>query len=180
MSHQAKQKAVRRGTADCLWGGSVSGRLVLEDADLVQVPVGAPMRLYQHLVDLLDVDGLGLVPDGLNEARQGDVPGFADKALGGACHKRKGVFGEGVVPKARLVELRKNPGLHIVGDDLGHDNGIRDAGLDVFMGREADGGEQRRLSNENQVVVLGEVLCDQVKLACSVGDRPTGIIAKVP
>jgi hypothetical protein len=61
--------------------------------------------LDEHAVDLLEIDGAGLVADSLDQGAEAEVFAAAQEALAGAHDEGKRVGGEGVVPEAGPVEL---------------------------------------------------------------------------
>src|SRR6056297_3361326 len=58
------------------------------------------VRLHEHAVDLLDVDGSDGIAHGLDERADGDVAGMAQHAAGGANDQRQRLLGKHVVPES--------------------------------------------------------------------------------
>ncbi|MEI6604774.1 MAG: hypothetical protein WCP35_05655 [Verrucomicrobiota bacterium] len=112
----------------CLFGPDGSrvgvagvGLLVGENEGLggLVLHVVAPVRLHEHGVDLLEIDGLGLVADGFDKSTGAEVPDGAQDAFGEAQDEVERVVGEGVVRQAGEVELCVDVGLEGVGPSKG-------------------------------------------------------------
>jgi hypothetical protein len=127
--------------------------------------VVSPVGLDEDAVDLFEVHGLGLVFDGFQETGEGEISGPSDDALGGTDYKSYRFLGEGVVTEAGLVEFGEDPCLHVVGSDLLHDDRIGYSALDVLVVGQADAAQERRLADQDEVMVLGEVLEEQAELS---------------
>ena len=63
------------------------------------------MGLHEDAVDLLQIDDAGLIADGLDERAKAEIFGATQQALARTHDEGERVLGEGVVPKARAVEL---------------------------------------------------------------------------
>ena len=88
-------------------GRSPRGQLKGQFRQVIWLP---PVRLHQHAVDLLEVDGLGAVADGLEHGAEAQVARAAQDALGGAHDQVQGLLAEGVVPELDAVELGEDEG----------------------------------------------------------------------
>jgi hypothetical protein len=62
------------------------------------------VRLNEDAVDLLEIDGAGLVADGFEQRAQAEVFGAAQEALAGAHDQGEGVGGEGVVAQTAAID----------------------------------------------------------------------------
>lgn len=88
--------------------GAGHGRLVGEDDALrcgFVLLVVAPVGLEQDSVDLLEIDGFGLIAHSLDECADTEVFDSSQGAFGTAADEVDGVFGEGGVGKPGTVEL---------------------------------------------------------------------------
>jgi len=85
----------------------VSGFLVGGDEGLLRFFTGVvpPVGLHEHGVDLLEIDGLGLVAYGFDHGSDAQVAHGSQDAFGGADDEVQGVFGDGAVRQATAVEL---------------------------------------------------------------------------
>jgi hypothetical protein len=63
------------------------------------------MGLNEHMIDLLEVHGAGLVADRLNEGTQAEVASAAQQSFAGTNDESQGFGGEGVVSQTGRVEL---------------------------------------------------------------------------
>jgi len=78
---------------------------VNDGLDRFAAGVVAPVGLHEHGVDLLEVDGSGMVAHGLDERAGAEVSSGPQDALGDAQDEVECVVGEGVVGQAAEVEL---------------------------------------------------------------------------
>jgi hypothetical protein len=124
-----------------------------------------PVRLQQHAVDVVDVDGLAGAADGLDQTANTQVAGLAEHAVGGADDQLDGGRREGVVAQTGAVEFAQDEVTQGVGvQTLGNDR-VGDAALDVLVDGQVQRGQQAGPADQDQVVVLGEVLKQQAQLA---------------
>ena len=63
------------------------------------------MRLEQNAVDLLQIDNLGAVADGLEQSAEAQIFDPSEYSFGGADDERERVVREGGVREGDLVEL---------------------------------------------------------------------------
>ena len=91
------------------------------------------MGLDEHLVDLFEVDGAGLVAHGFNEAGEAEVAGSAQEAFAGSDDQGQGVVGEGVVAQGGAVELGEDELLGFLGAQAGKECRIGDTGADFLV-----------------------------------------------
>jgi YD repeat-containing protein len=140
------------------------------------IAVLSPVGLDEHAVDLLDVNGAGLRAHGFDECGQAEVAGAAQEAFGSAHHEGEGVLREGVVSESGVVELLEDERLDGFRSQAWHHHGVGDARADLFVDRQAEGLQQRRLSDEHEVVRAGEVFEEQAQLAQAVGLHQVGVI----
>ena len=84
------------------------------------------MWLTEDAVDLLDIDGAGLIADRFDEGREGDISGSAQNTLGGTDDKGHGVLGEDVVADSGAIKLVEEKGFDLFrgqrfeNDRIGH------------------------------------------------------------
>ena len=123
------------------------------------------MGLQEDAVDDVDVDGFVGGADGFDHAADAEVAGLAQDAVGGADDEIDSGLGEGVVAKADAVEFTQDEVAHGVGAQAFGDDGVGDAALDVVVDAEVEIGEQAGPADKDQVVIFGEVLEEQPKLA---------------
>ena len=64
-----------------------------------------PVGLVEDLIDVLDVDGFGLCPDGFEHASEAEVFGGAEVAVADLFDEVESGLGKGVVREAGAVEL---------------------------------------------------------------------------
>jgi hypothetical protein len=74
--------------------------------------------LQQDAVDLLQVDDLGAIADGLEEGADAEVSGGTENTLAGADDQAERVVGEYRVGERDLVELVKDEALDVVGGEF--------------------------------------------------------------
>jgi hypothetical protein len=138
--------------------------------------VVTPVGLEEDGVDLFEIDGLGAVADGFDEGADAEVFDGSEGAFGGADDEVQRRLGEGVVGKADVVELA----VDVVGDgrrgELFEFGGVGDAGADVVVDGELEGGVEGGLGDEDEVVVLGEVLQQEAELAQSLDGEEVGVV----
>ena len=116
------------------------------------------MGLHQDAVDVVDVDGFVGGADGLDQAADAEVANLAQDAVGRASNQVKSSLGEGVVSKPDTVEFAQDEVAQGVGAQAFGDDGVGDAALDVLVDAEVETGEEVGPTDENEVVVFGEVL----------------------
>ena len=124
-----------------------------------------PVGLHQDAVDVVDVDGFVGAPDGLDHTADAEVAGLAQDAVGGAHDQIDRRLSEGVVAKADAVEFAQDEVAHEVGAKAFGDDGVGDAALDILVDAEVEVGEEAGPTDENEVVIFGEVLEEQSELA---------------
>ncbi len=130
-----------------------------------QVALLLPVRLHQHAVDVVDVDGLVGTADGLDQAADAEVAGLTQHAVGGAHHQLDGGQREGVVAQADAVQFAQDELAHGVGTQPFGDDRVGDAALDVQVDAQVQRGQQVGPADQHQVVVFGEVLEEEPQLA---------------
>ena len=81
--------------------------------------VVSPVGLQQDGVDLLEVDGFGLVADCFDEAADGEVFDGAEGAFGAAGDEVEGGFGEGAVREVLNSKLSSSGFTKLTSGDLG-------------------------------------------------------------
>ena len=117
-----------------------------------------PVWLHEHGVDLLGVDDLCLVANGLDHAAETQVFDGSQNTLGAAGYEMNGGVGEGGVSQSEQIELPVDKG----GDRrIGQGRkrrGVGDAAADVFVDPELQGGVECVVAEQNQVVVFGKIL----------------------
>jgi hypothetical protein len=123
------------------------------------------MRLHEDTVDVVDVDGFVGGANGLDHAADAEVAGFAQNAVGGADDEIDGRLREGVVAEADAVEFAEDEVAHGVGAEAFGDDRVGDATLDVLVDAEVESGEEAGPADEDEVVIFGEVLEEQVQFA---------------
>lgn len=95
--------------------------------------VFSPVGLNEDAVDLFEIDGAGLVPDGFDEGADGEVAGAAEDSVPGAHDESEGLGGERVMAKAAAVELIEEEGFDGLGGKPWHEGGEGDAGFDFLV-----------------------------------------------
>ena len=139
---------------------------------LVVTPVG----LEEDGVDLREINGFGAVPDGFDHGANAEVFDGSEGAFGAACDEVGGGFGEGCVGEADAFELGVDVLGKICGGELFEFGGVGDAGFEVLVGAELEGGVKEGLADEDEVVVFWEVFEEEAEFAeCFDGDE-VGVI----
>jgi len=138
--------------------------------------VFSPVGLNEDAVDLLEIDGAGLVAHGFDEGTNGEIAGAAEDSVPGAHDESESFGSERVVAKAAAVELIEEEGFDGLGGKPWHEGGEGDAGFDFLVDRKAQGLEQRGLAKEQEVVSAGEVLKEQAEFSQTVGRHEVGIV----
>ena len=134
------------------------------------------MRLDQHAVDDVDIDGFLGGSDGFEHAGDAEVASFTQDAIGGSNDQIECRLREDVVAEADAVEFGEDESLHVVGIEAFGDDRIRDAALDVLVDVQGQAAEQGRLADEDQIMVLGEVLKKQPQLTEGVHLHQMGVV----
>ena len=91
------------------------------------------MRLDQDAVDLLEIDGAGLVAHRFEEGTQTKIACAPEQAFAGADDKRQRLGGEGVVAQADAVELGQDERLDGFGRLARQHDRVGDAGADFLV-----------------------------------------------
>lgn len=78
----------------------------------------SPMRLEQHAVDLLELDGFCSVADGLKQACDAEVSRILRSTEGVLRHERERVGYKDFVRECDAVGLAEDEALHVVGREL--------------------------------------------------------------
>jgi len=119
----------------------VSGFLVGGDEGLLRFFTGVvpPVGLHEHGVDLLEIDGLGLVAHGFDHGSDAQVAHGSQDAFGEADDEVQGVFGDGAVRQATAVELVVDVRDEGVGGQWQEVAGVADAAFEVAVGTELEG-----------------------------------------
>ena len=103
-----------------------------------EVTFGSPVGLQQDAVDLGEVDGLGAVADGFEEAGDAEVAAASEQAFGGVQQQGEGLFDEGVVAESDAVEFAEDVGLELLGEQGFEHVGVGDAGAEVVVDEQAE------------------------------------------
>ena len=140
---------------------SSSGATMDAPSVIGEIGVFVPVGLQQDAVDDVDVDGALGGADGFDEASDGEVSGASEDAVGGADEEVDGGGREGVVAESDAVEFAEEELLHPVGPESFGDGRVGDAAFDVVVDAEVEVGEQAGASDEDEVVVFGEVFEEQ-------------------
>jgi hypothetical protein len=117
--------------------------------------------LDEDAVDGVDVDGAILCTQTFEQTRQAQIPCLPQYAFDRPDDEIDGGGGEGVVSKSCRVETAVDESLHIVGVEALHEDGVGDAAAEVFIDLERQTAHQGGLSDENEVMVFGEILEEQ-------------------
>ena len=138
---------------------SALGFLVGEDDGLLGFVAGVvtPVGLHEPGVDLLQIDGFGVVAHGFDERADTEVPDGPQDAFRDAQDEVERFVGEGVVRQAGEVELGVEIGFQGVRGEGVEFGGVGDAALEVAVGAELEGGVEGGLAEQDEVVVFGEV-----------------------
>jgi hypothetical protein len=134
------------------------------------------MGLEEDAVDLLEVNGAGLIPDRFDEGADAQIPGAAQEALGGTDDEGERVLGEGVVPQSGPVELVEEEALDGLGSEAWQERGIGDAGADFLVDGKSQRLHERGLADEDEVVTAGEVLEQEAQLPQAVAVHEMGVV----
>src|SRR6185369_3935337 len=110
-----------------------------------------PVRLQQHAVDIVDVDGLVRAADGLDQTANAQVARLAQDAVGGADDQVDGGRREGVVAQADAVELTQDEVAQGVGPQAFGEDRVGDAALDVLVDAQVQRRQQRGSANEDEI-----------------------------
>ncbi|MCP5535792.1 MAG: hypothetical protein H7A51_06095 [Akkermansiaceae bacterium] len=112
------------------------------------------MGLEQDGVDVLDVDGFGLVAHGLDQGADAEVFDRPECAFRTACDEVGGGFCEGGVRESCAVKLAVDVFGEVCGGELLKVGGVGDAALDVMVDSELECGVEGGLADEDEVVIL--------------------------
>ena len=93
----------------------------------------SPVGLDKHAVDLLEVDGAGLVADGLDEGAYAEVASAAQEAITGTHDEGESFWSKCVVAEASAVELVEEEGFDGFGSEARQEGGVGDARGDVLV-----------------------------------------------
>jgi hypothetical protein len=132
--------------------------------------------LNEDAVDLFQINGLGLILDGLQETGETEVSGSSDYALAGTDDESKRFLSERIVSQPGLIEFGQDPRLHVVGSDLGHDDRIGDAAFDILVIGQTDGAQQGWLADKDKVVVLREILKKEAQFSQAVDIHEMSVV----
>ena len=66
----------------------------------------SPVRLEENGVDLLEIDGFGVIPHGFDQGTDAEVSDGSERAFGAPGDEVDGFFGEGGMGQPDAVELR--------------------------------------------------------------------------
>ena len=138
---------------------SILGFLVGDDEGLLGFVAGVvtPVGLHEPGVDLLQIDGFGVVAHGFDERADTEVPDGPQDAFRDAQDEVERFVGEGVVRQAGEVELGVEIGFQGVRGEGVEFGGVGAAALEVAVGAELEGGVEGGLAEQDEVVVFGEV-----------------------
>jgi len=125
----------------------------------------SPVRLEQDRIDLLEIDGFGLVAHGFDECADAEVSDGPERAFGAAGDEVDGFFGEGGVGQADAVELGVDEVGEVCCGEGFEFGGVGDAGFEVVVEAELEGGVERGLADQDEVVIAREVFQQEAELA---------------
>jgi hypothetical protein len=132
--------------------------------------------LNEDTVDLFKIHDAGLVARSLNQGTHAKIAGAAQETVAGAYEESEGLWGEGIMAKAAAVELVEEEAFHDLWGQGSQESGVGDTGADFLVDGEAEGLEQRRLSDKHEVMRTREVLTEQAELAQAVTGHEMGVI----
>ena len=92
------------------------------------VTVISPVGLDKDAVDLLEVDGAGLIADGLDEGAHAEVARAAQEPVTGAHDESESIGGKRVVAESGAVELVEDECLDGFRSKARQEGGVGDAG----------------------------------------------------
>jgi len=134
------------------------------------------MRLDQDTVNLLEIHGFSVIADGFDQRRETEIADSTQNAFRGAHNELEGFFGEGVMAEAGTIKLVENELVGLIGIEFWNDDGISDPGFDIFVDGKANLVEQRRLSNEDDVVVFWEIFEEKAEFSQANNRHQMGIV----
>ena len=108
--------------------------------------VVAPVRLHEHGVDLLEIDGFDAISNGFDEGTGAEVSNGTQDAFGDAQHEVEGFVGEGVMRQTGEVQLGVDVGCQCIRGEGVEPGGVCDAALEVTVEAELEGGVEGGLS----------------------------------
>jgi hypothetical protein len=115
------------------------------------------MGLKEDGIYLLKVNGFDAIAHSFEERSKTKVASLAKDAFGRTNNEGEGILGERVVTKASTIELAEDKGFHVFRGELWHEDGVSNAAFNVLVNRKGESGKKRRLTNEDEIVVFGEV-----------------------
>ena len=116
-----------------------------------------PVGLEKDFVDLGGVDGFGLIPDRFDHGTDAEVFGGSENAFTGAVDEVEGRFGEGGMRESDEVELGVDEFGDVIGGEGLEFGGVGDAGEDVAVDLESEGGLKFGVTEEEEVMIFGEI-----------------------
>jgi len=141
--------------------------------ELVTVP---PVRLVEHGVDLLDVNGSGLSSNGFDHAADTEVFCGSEVACVTFVDEVDGGFGEGIVGEFRFVEFAEDEVFDLGGGKTEDFTGVGDTAKEVGIGLELEAGHEFGLADEDEVVVFGEVFHEESELTQYFDVNEVGVV----
>ncbi len=124
-----------------------------------------PVRLNQDTINQVDIDISSLRSEPFKKTRHAEVPRPPQDALGRTHNQINRLLGERVVPESCPIELGENESMRVVGIHTTHDVRVCDSASYVLVDRKSYVVHQRRLSDENDVVVLRKIFEQQSQLS---------------
>ena len=130
------------------------------------------MGLEEDGVDLLEVDDIGAVTNGLDHGANAEVFDGPEGAFGTSGDEVDGLFGKGGVGKPDAFKLAVDVAGEVLGGEGLEIGAVCDAGLEVLVWPKLQGGVEQWLTDQDEVVVLGKVFEEKAELSkCFDGDE---------
>ena len=118
----------------------LSGGRGVSQRGVQEIGFAPPVGLEQDAVDVGQLDGFGIVTDGFEQGGNAKVAGTTQEAIGGADDEIERLGGKGTMSQAAEVELGQDEVVDLVGVEPRQRNRIGDAGFDLFVDGEVEGG----------------------------------------
>ena len=116
--------------------------LIFHYLELVEVGIGSPVGLKQDAIDLLEIDALGVVPHGFQQASPAEVFSASQQPIGGAHDQGQGLLGKRAVGQGHRIKLTLDEVCDLIRVEFGHHDRISDAGLNVVVDTQMEVGQQ--------------------------------------
>ena len=126
------------------------------------VPSLSPMRLHQHLVDLLQTHDLLVVPYCFQQRGNAEVAHLPQNTFGGAYDQIKSVVAEGVVTEPDAIQLFKNEGFDVIRIETVEVDGVGYPAADILVDTQLEVVHQRHLRDQHEVVIFWKVFEKQL------------------